>query len=123
MQLCQYIADYESGANSMKVTVVTSALFATVIGFASSAAFADHNGAKGAGWANMPNDIHNARIEGTTADGTEITDWSAFVSKGAGADTVNRYDDDLDVRSVTSMRPATSGSFDRPTVASRGGRR
>ena len=103
----------------MKAAVVTSTLFATVIGIASSVAFADHNGAMGAGTANMPNDIHNTRIE----DNLSSTEWRDFVSKGAGAETVNRYDDDLDVRSVTSMRPTTGGSFDRPTVASRGGRR
>ena len=33
---------------------------------ASGAALADHNSKNGEGWANMPNDIHNTRIETRT---------------------------------------------------------
>lgn len=50
-------------------------------------AFADHNSPHGAGWANMPNDIHNTRIE----DDLSGTAFRDFVRQGNGAATVNRY--------------------------------
>jgi hypothetical protein len=53
----------------------------------SVSALADHNSPMGAGWANMPNDIHNIQIE----DDLSGTEFSDVVSEGAGADTVNRY--------------------------------
>jgi hypothetical protein len=53
----------------------------------SMSALADHNSPMGAGWANMPNDIHNIQIE----DDLSGTEFSDIVSEGAGADTVNRY--------------------------------
>jgi len=53
----------------------------------SVSALADHNSPNGAGWANMPNDIHNTRIE----DDLSGTEFSDFVRQGAGAATVNRY--------------------------------
>ena len=36
---------------------------ATVLAFIAAPAIADHNSKEGEGWANMPNDIHNTRIE------------------------------------------------------------
>ncbi|MFN3544469.1 MAG: hypothetical protein ACK4UX_06425 [Thiobacillus sp.] len=53
----------------------------------SASAFADHNSPNGAGWANMPNDIHNTRIE----DNLSGTAFRDFVRQGAGAATTNRY--------------------------------
>ncbi|WP_405232451.1 hypothetical protein [Lentisalinibacter salinarum] len=50
-------------------------------------ALADHNSKWGEGTANMPNDIHNSRIE-TMGDNETFRD---FVRKGNGADSVNRY--------------------------------
>ncbi len=50
-------------------------------------ASADHNSKWGEGWANMPNDIHNTRID-TRGDNTAFRD---FVRNGNGADSVNRY--------------------------------
>ncbi|MEW5771389.1 MAG: hypothetical protein AB1831_13620 [Pseudomonadota bacterium] len=50
-------------------------------------ALADHMSPWGPGYANMPNDIHNARKE----DGLDGTAWRDFVQYGDGADTVNRY--------------------------------
>lgn len=79
--------------------------------FISGSAMADHNSVHGAGWANMPNDIHNARIE----DNLSNDEWRDFVSKGAGADTVNRY---LDTDTVTSR-----GMSDRAQVQRGGGGR
>lgn len=54
------------------------------------AALADHNSKWGEGWANMPNDIHNTRID-TRGDNTTFRD---FVRRGNGADSVNRYSTD-----------------------------
>jgi hypothetical protein len=66
----------------------------------SASALADHNSPMGAGWANMPNDIHNIQIE----DGLSGTEFSDVVRQGAGADTVNRYLD------TTSTLQSGSGS-------------
>ena len=35
---------------------------------ASGAALADHNSKNGEGWANMPNDVHNTRLDPTVSD-------------------------------------------------------
>ena len=69
----------------------------------SVSALADHNSPWGAGWANMPNDIHNIQIE----DDLSGTEFSDVVRQGAGADTVNRY---LDTTStLQSGSVSTSG--------------
>ena len=47
------------------------AIFITTSVFASSAVLADHKSPMGAGTANMPNDIHNTRID--TMDDETIT--------------------------------------------------
>lgn len=54
-----------------------------------SAALADHNSRWGEGWANMPNDIHNTRVE-TLGDNTTFRD---FVRYGDGAESINRFAD------------------------------
>ncbi|QYZ67445.1 MAG: hypothetical protein OI74_13655 [Gammaproteobacteria bacterium (ex Lamellibrachia satsuma)] len=54
-------------------------------------AMADHNSIWGEGWANMPNDIHNTRLDTMDGDNEEFLD---FVRMGAGADSVNRYAED-----------------------------
>lgn len=53
-------------------------------------AMADHNSPWGAGWARMPNDIHNTRID-TLGDRDTFRD---FVRYGNGADSVNRFSTD-----------------------------
>jgi hypothetical protein len=53
-----------------------------------STAHADHNSPHGAGWAKMPNDIHNTRIETLGGDNGAFRN---FVRYGNGADSVNRY--------------------------------
>jgi len=53
----------------------------------SGTAFADHNSKWGEGWAKMPNDIHNTRIE-TRGDNTTFRD---FVRYGNGATSDNRF--------------------------------
>ena len=50
-------------------------------------ATADHNSIWGAGTANMPNDIHNTRIE----DNLDENEWADFVRYGDGSETDNRY--------------------------------
>ncbi len=55
---------------------------------AAGGALADHNSVWGEGWANMPNDVHNERID--TRD-EENDDFIEFVQMGAGADSVNRF--------------------------------
>jgi len=67
----------------------------------SASALADHNSPNGAGWANMPNDIHNTRIE----DGLSGSEFADFVRQGAGADTVNRYLDTATPQSGGSATP------------------
>ena len=62
-------------------------VFGSLAALLSASALADHNSPHGSGWANMPNDIHNTRIE----DGLSGTEFRDFVRQGAGADTVNRY--------------------------------
>lgn len=60
---------------------------------ASLSAHADHNSIWGEGWANMPNDIHNTRLDSDDND-----DFIDFVRMGSGAKSVNRFlnDDSTD---------------------------
>ena len=66
---------------------VTSAL-----AFAAAPVFADHNSPNEEGWANMPNDIHNTRIDTNESGDNEA--FRDFVQYGDGADSVNRFADD-----------------------------
>lgn len=68
---------------TLKAVVLASAAL-----LAPAAAMADHNSPWGAGWARMPNDIHNTRIE-TRGDNATFRD---FVRRGNGAESVNRYE-------------------------------
>lgn len=67
---------------TLLATCITGGMLAT------STAFADHNSVWGEGWANMPNDIHNTRIETLDVEdgNTMFTD---FVREGGGADSEN----------------------------------
>ncbi len=85
-------------------------VFGSLAALLSVSALADHNSPHGAGWANMPNDIHNTRIE----DGLSGPEFRDFVRQGAGADTVNRYFD-----STTTVSRGGSGA----SVPHGGGRR
>jgi len=75
----------------MKRTVLlTTALlaFAAVPGV-----MADHMSPYGIGWADMPNDIHNTRLETRDEeDGNEL--FQDFVQGGEGATSINRCDVD-----------------------------
>lgn len=92
----------------MKSFPMTLALTSIAAALVSSAAMADHNSPHGSGWANMPNDIHNIRIE----DDLSATEFRDIVKNGGANDTVNRYDTD-----TTSRRP------DRSSVERSGGGR
>ena len=83
-------------------------VFGSIAALLSASALADHNSPHGAGWANMPNDIHNTRIE----DGLSGTEFRDFVRQGAGADTVNRYLDSTSSPSG-SGRSTAGGSHRR----------
>ena len=89
--------------------LVCGALAAVV----SVSAFADHNSPNGAGWANMPNDIHNTRIE----DGLSGQAFSSFVRQGGGAASVNRYD------TTTTSRGNGGGAATASRSGGGGGRR
>lgn len=69
-------------------------------------AMADHNSVWGSGWANMPNDIHNTRIE----DDLSSEEWTDFVQYGEGADVDNRY---LDSSTSTTTTTTTRGGSRR----------
>lgn len=65
---------------------------ATALVLGATPALADHNSKNGEGWANMPNDIHNTRIETKEADDNEA--FREFVKYGEGSESVNRFDSD-----------------------------
>lgn len=88
-------------------------VFGTLAALVSVSALADHNSPNGAGWANMPNDVHNTRIE----DGLSNQEFSAFVRQGGGADSVNRYLD------TTTTSRGNGGGAATASRAGGGGRR
>lgn len=105
----------------MKFTFPKSiSLFVLLGTFAVDPALADHNSPMGAGTANMPNDIHNTRIEEVMQSDDPMTseEWREFVSMGAGADTVNEYLEGETLPSETSM----NSGVDSPDAVARGGR-
>jgi hypothetical protein len=65
---------------TLLATCITGGVLAT------TSASADHNSIWGEGWANMPNDIHNTRIETLNGDNSEFI---VFIRGGGGADSVN----------------------------------
>ena len=74
-----------------KMKTIVPAFLASAMFLSSGAALADHNSPSGEGTANMPNDIHNTRID--TMDDDNDT-FLAFVQGGGGADSTNRFLDD-----------------------------
>jgi len=75
----------------MTSRLVTLAISAGLLA-AAAPAVADHNSKNGEGWANMPNDIHNTRVE--TRDANDNEAFRDFVKNGEGSKTVNRFDTD-----------------------------
>jgi len=83
------------------------------------AALADHNSRWGEGWANMPNDVHNTRID-TRGDNEAFRD---FVRYGNGAESDNRFDTrERGAARVDAGSQVRAGSRSAPTQG-RGGRR
>ena len=74
----------------------------------SAPALADHNSKWGEGWAKMPNDIHNTRID-TRRDTTSFRD---FVRYGNGADSANRFS----TSESRGQQKASSSQRGRPSV-------
>jgi hypothetical protein len=75
---------------------------------ASTTAMADHNSPWGAGWAKMPNDIHNTRVE--TLDSREQSSFRDFVRYGNGATSVNRFTSETNARrSMNTNRMGRGG--------------
>lgn len=85
----------------------------------SGTALADHNSKWGEGTANMPNDVHNMRIE-TMGDNEAFRE---FVQKGNGADSVNRYatEDDEAQGAAAASRKGGGGRTERGEAAKGGG--
>ncbi len=79
---------------------------------ASGNAVADHNSKNGEGWANMPNDVHNTRIETRESDDNDA--FRDFVKNGNGADSVNRFATDTDqANSAAREQGSKAASGDR----------
>mgnify|MGYP006296030303 CR=1 FL=1 len=74
----------------IKTKIIAPVLLASAAFVGSGAALADHNSPFGEGWANMPNDVHNTRLD--TRDDNDA--FVAFVRGGGGADSTNRFLDD-----------------------------
>jgi len=72
-----------------QILVISSAV---AVALGASQAFADHNSVNGEGWANMPNDIHNTRVE--TLENNDNEAFRDFVKNGEGSESVNRFDSD-----------------------------
>ena len=68
--------------------IVTLAVASGLLAIAAPV-IADHNSKNGVGWANMPNDIHNMRIETREANDNEA--FKDFVKYGEGSTSENRF--------------------------------
>jgi hypothetical protein len=110
----------------MKFAIPTSiSLFVLLGTVVADPTMADHNSVWGAGKANMPNDIHNTRIEEANAGLMTSEEWRDFVSKGAGAATENRYldtDGDGVADRVLPSETTRNNGYIPSAQVSRGGR-
>jgi hypothetical protein len=68
---------------------LTLTFCAATLALAAVPAAADHNSQDGMGSANMPNDIHNVRLDVRLSD-ADNSYFIDFVQYGDGADSVNR---------------------------------
>jgi len=100
------------------MNLIKNAVLATILSSAVVApyAMADHNSVWGEGWANMPNDIHNTRLDPTVSD----TEFMEFVSGGAGAESVNRSTEDDDATTTTGSGMAGTATQGTVPVATGG---
>lgn len=81
-----------------------------------STAFADHNSVWGEGWANMPNDIHNTRIETMDEDNSVFTD---LVREGGLVDSTNdaTLDPDIELPGNRATTQTTTGASMAATMS------
>ena len=82
---------------------------------AMTSAYADHNSVWGEGWANMPNDIHNTRIETMDEDNSVFTDQ---VREGGLVDSVNDavLDPDVVLPGSQAETQTTTGASDAASM-------
>jgi len=73
----------------MGTQFVTTAIACALL-IVAAPSVADHNSKNGEGTANMPNDIHNTRIE--TLETNDSATFRDFVKFGEGSKTVNRFE-------------------------------
>lgn len=94
-------------------------IFAVAAGLLITAgpAFADHNSKNGEGWANMPNDIHNTRVETRENDNNDA--FRDFVKYGEGSKTVNRFDsEDAQAKQATEQKGNAAAAANKGQTAS-----
>ena len=91
-------------------TLLTTCLTSGAL--AMTSAYADHASPMGEGWANMPNDIHNTRLEDTQEEFMDL------VQGGGGADSINRYDDDTTTAELPASRAETQTTTGASAAAS-----
>lgn len=99
-----------------KHTPFALTLAAAIGTLAATPVLADHNSPMGAGWANMPNDIHNTRVDTLLADDQQ--EFIDFVQQGMGADSVNRYLTDTTSSVSRAATPSTSNALTSSVVPS-----
>ena len=73
----------------MRTQYLTAIVTSTFLA-AAAPSIADHNSKNGEGTANMPNDIHNTRVETLETNDNEA--FRDFVRYGEGSDSVNRFE-------------------------------
>ena len=83
-------------------------------GLIAMAAQADHNSIWNEGWANMPNDIHNARVETMDEDTATFVD---YVRMGSGSEAANP-----DMTGSDAVGGSDPGGGSRNQAGTRGGR-
>ena len=102
----------------MRLPILSFTLIGAVL-LTHHSAFADHNSPFGEGWARMPNDIHNTRVD-TLGDNTIFRD---FVRYGNGSDSVNRYLADSDRSSGARRGSQRRSDYGHTSMQRRGGGR
>lgn len=101
--------------------ILSTSTFLLLLG-STTLAFADHNSVWGEGWANMPNDIHNTRVD--TLNSGDQDAFRDFVRYGDGSTTTNQFSSDSpSQRSMTSNRAGRGTTNRNHRGSGRGGRR
>ena len=91
----------------MKKSILSALVVGTFLGaVGSTPALADHNSPYGDCWANMPNNIHNTRVE--TRETDEQDAWLEFIQSGDANETINSCL--LDSTSTTTQGNAQTDS-------------